>query len=241
MTKLLYMDDSYLKEFEASIIDVNGNEIVLDQTAFHPTSGGIVHDTGYLIKNGKKYKVVDVKFSSDKETVIHVLETNEHDLKKGDKIKGEIDWDRRYKLMKLHTATHVLAAVMYNEYNAGITGGNIEPDEAKDDYSLEGTGETKQILLEAIEKTNKILKEGHDVKIYYKTREEAMKIPGIVKLVNRMPPDVNVLRIVEIEGVDIQADGGPHVKNTKEIGELEFIKVKNKGKNRKRVYYKLKE
>ncbi len=140
--------------------------------------------------------------------------------------------------MRLHTAAHILSAVMYRDYGALITGGHISPDKAYDDYSLEEFN--PEIFRKAVEKANEIVKQGIEVKIYWLKREEALKIPGIVKLASRMPPEIEYLRIVEIPGVDIQADGGPHVKNTKEIGEIIFIKAQNKGKKRKRLYYTVK-
>ncbi|WFO75675.1 alanyl-tRNA editing protein [Desulfurococcaceae archaeon MEX13E-LK6-19] len=237
-TELLYQKDSYVKEFTATIKAIEGNKIVLDKTAFNPRSGGLANDTGYIIKNEEAYKVKDVYFNKDTGEVIHVIEESEHNLSIGDLVKGVIDWDRRYKIMRLHTAAHILAAIMYNDYGALITGGSIYPDYAYDDYSLEKYD--PEIFKEAIAKANDVVKQGIEVKIYWLKREEALKIPGIVKLASRMPPSLEFLRIVEIPGIDIQADGGPHVKNTKEIGEIVFIKAANKGKKKKRLYYTVK-
>ncbi|MEM2627996.1 MAG: alanyl-tRNA editing protein, partial [Ignisphaera sp.] len=173
-----------------------------------------------------------------KNVVVHVVEDLIEDVRVGSTVKGVINWDRRYKLMRLHTAAHMISAIMYRDYNALITGGNIEPDYAYDDYGLEVFD--KKIFEDAIAKANEIVKQGLGVKIYWLKRDEALKIPGIVKLAERMPPEVNMLRVVEIPGIDIQADGGPHVRNTKEIGEIVFIKAENKGKKRKRLYYTVK-
>ncbi len=138
----------------------------------------------------------------------------------------------------LHTAAHILSAVLYNKYNALITGGHIYPDYAYDDYSLEVF--SQEIFLDAIRQANEIAGRGIEVKIYWLPREEALKIPGIVKLASRMPPQIKVLRIVEIPSVDIQADGGPHVRNTRGIGEVVFMKAVNKGKRKKRLCYTVK-
>jgi misacylated tRNA(Ala) deacylase len=124
---------------------------------------------------------------------------------------------------------------MYEKYKAFITGGSISYEYAYDDYSLDIMD--KNIFYDVVEEANKIVKRGIEVKIYWLPREEALKIPGIVKLAHKMPPDLKYLRIVEIPGIDIQADGGPHVKNTKEIGEIIVLKIVNKGKRRKRLYY----
>ncbi len=236
--ELIYQKDSYIKEFNATIKSVDGEKVVLDRTAFNPRSGGLANDTGYIVKGNVKYRVVDVHFDKEKGVVVHVLDTKTHDLSVGDVVRGIIDWDRRYKIMRLHTAAHILTAIMYRDYGALITGGNIYPDYAYDDYSLEVFD--PEIFKNAIAKANEIVKQGIEVKVYWLKREEALKIPGIVKLASRMPPKVEYLRIVEIPGVDIQADGGPHVKNTREIGEIVFMKAVNKGKKRKRVYYTVK-
>ena len=193
---------------------------------------------GILLGISRKYRVVEVYIDKGSGEVIHRLDTSDHDLVVGDIVHGVIDWDRRYRIMRLHTAAHILAAIMYREYNALITGGHIYPDYAYDDYSLEIFD--PEIFREAIEKANEVVKKGIDVKIYWLERGKTLEIPGIVKLASRMPPEIKLLRIVEIPGVDIQADGGPHVRNTKEIGEIVFMKAANKGRRRKRLYYTVK-
>lgn len=235
LTELLYERDSYLQEFEAVVIEISDNGVVLDRTAFHPLSGGVANDTGFIKHGNDEYRVVNVVKSED-ERILHVVEP-EPGFKAGCKVTGVIDWERRYRLMKLHTADHILAAVLYKEYSALVTGGHIDPEKAKSDFSLEKGG--KELFKQAIEEVNQIIAKGIDVKIYFLPREEALKIPGIVKLAGRMPPDVKILRIVEIPGVDIQADGGPHVSNTAEIGQIKLLKVENKGRGKKRVYFTL--
>ncbi|MEM2928641.1 MAG: alanyl-tRNA editing protein AlaXM [Nitrososphaerota archaeon] len=233
-TELLYLYDSYQKDFKAKVIDINEREVILNKTIFHPLTGGIINDIGFLFKNEDKYKVMDVKLDLETNNVIHILE-NEPNFSIGDEIEGRIDWNRRYKLMRLHTAAHIISSIMYKDYGALITGGHIDENYAKDDFSLEKFD--KAIFEEAIRKANEIVKKAIEVKIYFLKREEALKIPGIIKLAEKMPPEVEKLRIVEIPEVDIQADGGPHVKNTKEIGEIILLKIENKGKNKKRIYY----
>jgi misacylated tRNA(Ala) deacylase len=233
-TKLLYLYDSYQKNFKAKVIDINGKEVILNETIFHPLTGGITNDIGFLLKNEEKYKVIDVKIDLEKNNVIHILE-NEPKFSIGDEIEGIIDWNRRYKLMRLHTAAHIISSIMYKDYGALITGGHIDENYAKDDFSLEKFD--RVIFEEAIRKANEIVKKSIEVKIYFLKREEALKIPGIIKLAEKMPPEIEELRIVEIPGIDIQADGGPHVKNTSEIREIILLKIENKGKNKKRIYY----
>lgn len=233
-TELLFQRDSYLRRFEAVVIGLTRDGVVLDKTAFHPTSGGVANDTGWLYFREKRYEVRDTIIDKSSGEVIHVLD-NVEDLKPGSSIIGELNWERRYRLMRLHTAAHILSAVMYSRYGSLVTGGSVEPDKAKEDYDVQG--DEREIFGNAVEEVNEIIKKGIEVKIYWLSREEAMKIPGIVKLAARMPPNIETLRIVEIPGVDIQADGGPHVKNTVEIGRLVLLKTENKGKKRKRIYY----
>lgn len=234
-TKMLYWYDSYIKEFDAKVLKVDGKKVILDQTAFHPRSGGVANDTGKIIFNDEEYKVLEV--IKENNEVVHVLD-REPKFREGDAVHGIIDWERRYRLMRLHTASHIIAALAYKKYNALITGGDINPEYAKDDLSIELSGEElKRAFEEIIREANEIVKKSLPVKVYFLKREEALKIPGIIKLVERSPPDIDTWRIVEIEGIDIQADGGPHVSNTKEIGEIKLIKIENKGKNKKRIYY----
>jgi len=236
MTKLLYWYDCYLKEFEARVIKVDGNKVVLDQTVFHPRAGGVDCDTGKIVWKGEEYLVKEV--IKENNEVFHVLD-REPRFREGDVIKGYLDWDRRYRLMKLHTAAHILSAVLYKNYGALVTGGDILPEYSREDYNL-SVDNWREAFENAVEETNKIIEKGIPVKIYFLKREEAEKIPGIVKLMEKVPPDIEKWRIVEIEGVDIQADGGPHVSNTKEIGGIKILKMENRGKNKKRIYYTLK-
>lgn len=236
MTEELYLKDSYIKEFDANIIDIrNGNEVILDKTAFYPGGGGLENDLGKLIVGNREYSVKEVKKGNDKSEIVHVID-NPEGIKIGEQVHGIIEWERRYRMMRLHTASHIIAAIAYSKFNALITGGHISPDYAKDDFNLENKDQIYEIIKEA----NQVLSKSIEVKVYFLPREEALKIPGIVKLAERSPPEIKVWRIVEIPGIDIQADGGPHVKNTSEIGNVEILKIENKGKKQKRVYYTVK-
>jgi len=235
LTELLYQIDSYLKEFDAKVIEIRGKSVMLDRTAFHPLSGGLDSDRGVIRCGSQEYNVLQVSLESE-EKVWHELDVVPK-FSVGDKVVGLIDWDKRYRMMKLHTASHILSSIMFNRYGALITGGHIDAEHARDDFSLQSSD--KAVFEEAVEETNNIIQKGLDVKIYFLERDEALKIPGIIKLAQRTPPNVRLLRIVEILGVDIQADGGPHVRNTREIGGIVLEKVENKGKGRKRIYYRL--
>lgn len=226
-----------MKEFDAIVKEVNQDKfIVLDNTAFYPNSGGQPHDTGKLItESGEEYDVVYVgKFSGQ---ISH--EVDKKGLKQGDKVKGVINWERRYKLMRSHTASHILCSIFHKEAGALITGNQLDVDKSRVDFSLENFDRDR--INEYVMKTNEIIKKGLDIKTYFLKKDEAMKIPGIVKLAGALPPDVEELRIVEIKGVDIQADGGTHVKNTKEINGMKIVKMDNKGKNNRRIYFELVE
>ncbi len=227
------MDDSYLKEFEAEVLEVLGEEVVLDQTAFYPRGGGLPEDRGTIFKGQERYLVDNVRKEGDK--VFHHITTV--GLFLGDKVKGVIDWEKRYTVMRMHTALHALASVFNRETGALITGNQVGIDVSRLDVNIEKFD--RKLIEEVFLKTNEELSKNRNVKIYYLSREEAFKIPGIVKLAEAMPPNIEKLRIVEIEGLDIQADGGPHVINTSEVGSLKLVRVENKGKNNRRVYFSL--
>ncbi|MBI2649827.1 alanyl-tRNA editing protein [Candidatus Woesearchaeota archaeon] len=235
MESALYMNDSYLKEFEATVESVkDGKFVVLDKTAFYPTGGGQPHDTGVFIRNNEEYPVVYAgKFSGK---ISH--EVVKPGLKYGDGVIGRINWDRRYKFMRMHTAAHLLISIFNKESNVLITGNQIDEDKTRIDFNMENFDRDK--IMQYIDTANDIIKQDLPVNVSYMPREEAMKIPGMVKLAGALPPDVHTLRIVEIPGIDLQADGGTHVKSLFEIGTIEFVKAENKGKDNRRVYYTVK-
>ena len=235
MTKALFLIDSYLKETQAKVVSVkDGKCVILNQTIFYSKGGGQPYDTGKIIKGKEIYNVVYVgKFSGE---ISH--EVDHAGLQAGDEVTCFLNWDRRYKLMRSHTAAHVLASLLNKETGALITGNQLEEDHVRFDFSLEKFD--RELLEEYLEKANKLFGTDVAVKWYELPREEAMKISGIVKMASAFPPDLPVLRIVEITGVDKQADGGTHVRNLKEIGKIELIKTENKGKNNRRIYFRLK-
>ncbi len=233
MTKKLYWDDSYMTEFEADVVSVNHEWIELDQTCFFPTGGGEPNDSGKLIADGNEFLVSDVTKSGD--TILHKVDRE--GLKVGGKVKGIIDWGRRHRLMRMHTASHLLSAIIHNETGALISGSGLDLDKSRIDFNLDEFNREK--FTDYIAKANEVIRRGSEVKSYFMAREEAMKIPGIIKLLEALPPNVDTLRIVEIEGADIQADGGNHVKNLMELGEIQIVKLENKGKSNRRLYFTL--
>jgi len=234
MVKELFLVESYLKEARATVISVkDGKYVTLDRTIFYAKGGGQPHDTGRIIRQGEVFDVVFVgKFSGE---ISH--EVDRVGLQPGDDVFCFLNWDRRYKLMRSHTAAHVLAALLNKGTGALITGNQLEENYVRFDFSLEKFDRT--ILEEYLVRANELFEEDIEVKWYELPREEALKIPGVVKMAEAFPPDLPVLRIVEIVGLDKQADGGTHVRNLREIGKLELVKTENKGKNNRRIYFKL--
>ncbi|MBT3985145.1 alanyl-tRNA editing protein [archaeon] len=226
-----YLEDCYKKEFESEIIEVKDKFIVLKETLFYPKSGGQPNDTGKL----NDYNVVFVgKFNNQ---ISH--EVDKEGLKVGNKVKGTIDWDRRYKLMRSHTAAHIVSNVIHKETGALITGNQLELNKIRIDFSLEEFNKEK--FEEYINKANQVMKEGRNVSSMIVSKEEATNILGerFSMLAKGLPESIKEIRIIEIEGFAKEACGGTHVKNTSEVGEMKLLKVENKGKNNRRVYFTL--
>lgn len=231
------MDDMYLKEWDTKIESVkDGKFVVLEKTAFYPASGGVEWDTGKLVRksDNKEFKVIYAgKFGG---IISHQVEP-ENELNKGDDIHCMLDWDRRYLLMRYHTAAHVLSGFFAKELGALITGNQITTEKARIDFSLDDFNREK--IVELIAKSNELIEKDLPVETYYKPKAEALADQNMVKLANALPPDVENIRVVDIKGFDYQADGGCHVKSLKEIGKIEFIKADNKGAKNRRIYYRL--
>ena len=235
MKEVLYMDDSYLEEFDATVTSIkDGIYVVLDRTSFYPGGGGQPYDTGKMRTGDRtEYSVVFAgRFSGQ---ISH--EVDKPGLKEGDRVHCVIDWERRYRHMRAHTASHIISAVFEKRTGAKITGNQLGADKSRIDYNLDEFDKEK--IAGYIEEANEIARKDIPVRISYMKREDALKHPSLVKLANVLPPNVDTLRIVDIEGVDKQADGGTHVKSTSEIGAIVFLKAENKGKNNRRVYFRL--
>ena len=236
MTKLLYLGNSYLKEIESEIIEINKKFLMLDQTIFYCQGGGQPYDTGKIIYKDKEYNIISVKNVEGK--ILHELENTEG-LNINDKIKCVINWGRRYKLMRMHTAAHLLGAIFNSEKNTLITGNQLDIETSRIDFSLEELDREK--IEGYFKKADEYIKQNKKVKVYSMPKDEAMKIPGVVKLASALPPNIPILRIVEIEDVDVQADGGTHVNNLNEVKEIILDRIENKGSKNRRVYFKLKD
>ena len=234
MTSALYLEDSYLKECDATVVSVkDGKYIVLNRTIFYPRGGGQPWDAGTISRANRTYNVVYVgKFSGE---ISH--EVDRAGLREEDKVHCILNWDRRYKLMRSHTAAHVFASLLCEGTDALVTGNQLEEDKTRFDFSLEKYD--REILNNYIDEANKLFRRDIPVKWYELPKEEALKIPGVITMAKALPPDIDNLRIVEIVGVDKQADGGTHVKNLKEVGRIKLLKTENKGKNNRRIYFAL--
>jgi misacylated tRNA(Ala) deacylase len=230
MTRKLFWEDAYQREFTAKVLRADGNSVVLDQTCFNPRGGGLVSDLGTL----EGSPLSEVSKSGDE--ILHLF-PSPPSIAVGQDVKGVLDWDRRYRIMKMHTATHILSNVVNRETGALITGNSVAPDESRVDFSLEDFDKGK--MEGYLEKVNEVVRRDLAVRTYFLKREEALAMPGMVKLAQAAPPEAAELRIVEIGDFDRQADGGVHVSKTSEIGRVLFLRADNKGKANRRVYFKL--
>mgnify|MGYP005840762897 CR=1 FL=1 len=236
MTELLYQTDSYLKEFEARVTAVDGKRVALDRTAFYPAGGGQPSDIGTLSWDGGQAQVVEARKEGD--TVWHVLEGEPPAA--GTPVKGFLDWERRYQLMRTHTALHILCGVIWRDYGASVTGGNMEPLKARMDFELEHM--TTDFAEEVERKINEEVAAARPVRGSILPREEAFQIPDLIRTkINLLPPAIQQVRVVEIEGLDLQADGGTHVANTKEVGRIRVVGHTSKGRINKRLRIELDE
>jgi len=240
MTTLLYHTDSYLKEFDALVTSVDGeaHAVVLDQSAFYPGGGGQPNDTGILEADGQKLEVVKVKKAGS--DVLHFLVESAPLPEVGSSVHGVIDWERRYKLMRTHTALHILCGVVFRDYGAQVTGGNMEPLSGRMDFEFETMHQELVAEIEAA--INQEVAASRDLQVRILPREEAFQIPDLIRTkINLLPEGIQEVRVVEIEGLDLQADGGTHVANTREVGNIQVTDYKSKGKINKRLYIKMEE
>jgi misacylated tRNA(Ala) deacylase len=228
VTELLYLRDAYQRTFSARVTGVRDGAIALDRTAFYPTGGGQPHDTGSL--GGRP--VVEVRKEGD--DVWHVLADGADPPAAGDDVDGEIDWERRHALMRTHTALHVLCGVIWNEWKVPVTGGNMEPLAARMDFEFDplppGFGARVEELV------NAELEAARPVAVEFLPRDTALEDADLIRTkVNLVPATVAEIRVVDIVGLDKQADGGTHVRRTDEVGRIRVTKTENKGKGFKRV------
>jgi misacylated tRNA(Ala) deacylase len=234
MAELLYQTDSYLREFDAIVTAsfMDEKAVALDRTAFYPGGGGQPHDIGVL--NG--LAVVKVRKSGDE--VLHVLEGELPAV--GGKVHGVIDWDRRYKLMRTHTAMHVLCGAVFRDYGALVTGGDMEPLKGRMDFEFARLQKELVSVIEAA--VNHEVQAGREVRVKILPRAAAFQIPDLIRTkINLLPEGIQQVRTVEIVGLDLQADGGTHVRNTSEVGQIRVADYKSKGAINKRIYIEVRD
>jgi len=235
MTDLLYQTDSYLKEFEATVTAVTPDgAVILDRTAFFPGGGGQPYDTGELTAGNDSWLVTKVRKKGP--DVLHLIADTPPAV--GAQLTGRLDWNRRYQLMRTHTAMHVLCGVIWRDYGASVTGGNMEPLKGRMDFEFETM--RRELVAEIEESINAEVAQARPVLIDILPREVAFEIPDLIRTkINLLPEGINEVRTVELKGLDLQADGGTHIANTSEIGRIRVTNYKSKGKINKRIYVEL--
>ena len=234
MTELLCLTDAYLQGFEATVTEQVDGGVVLDRTAFYPGGGGQPYDVGTLHGGDQTWQVTKVRKVSGKP--VHFIAGDLPAV--GAKMTGNIDWVRRYQLMRTHTAMHILCGVVWRDYGASVTGGNMDPLKGRMDFEFETM---RQELVAEIEAAiNKEVEAARPVMVNVLPREEAFEIPDLIRTkINLLPPGIKEVRTIELVGLDLQADGGTHVANTHEVGRLRVTNYKSKGKINKRIYVEL--
>ena len=235
-TTLLYQTDSYVRAFAAQVVFVDPatREIALGQSAFYPGGGGQPHDTGQ-IRSGESVFIVD-SIRKDGAAVLHHVSGDATLPDVGETVEGELDWERRYRLMRMHTALHVLCGVVFRDYGAQVTGGNMAPDHARMDFEMDSAEFTPERVADIARAANLEIAAHRDVSVQILPREEAFAIPDLIRTkINLLPPHISEIRTVNIGGLDLQADGGTHVANTSEVIGIEVTGTRSKGKINKRI------
>jgi misacylated tRNA(Ala) deacylase len=236
MTTLLYQTDSYRREFAALVVAVDeaACAVALDQSAFYPGGGGQPNDLGWLDTVAGTLPLVGIKRAGD--VIWHVLSLPDGAALPtvGSTVVGRVDWERRYLLMRTHTALHILCGMIWRDYSALVTGGNMEPGQARMDFEFE---RMQADLVHEIEaRVNAEAAAARDVRVRILPREEAFQIPDLIRTkINLLPENIAEVRTVEIVGLDLQADGGTHVANTREVGAIRIVDYKSKGRINKRL------
>jgi misacylated tRNA(Ala) deacylase len=233
-TELAYLTDAYARSVQTLATAVEQGDdavrVALDRTVFYPTGGGQPHDTGVLRWDGGQARVTDVRKQGDE--VWHTLEGDLPAV--GDLVEGEIDWDRRHRLMRTHTALHVLCGVIWNEWGVPVTGGNMEPLSARMDFELDPTPEGFGARVEELVAAE--VAADRPIEVSFIPRSEAVFDEALIRTkVSLVPESVVEIRVVDIVGLDKQADGGTHVRSTAEVGGVRVVKTESKGKGNKRV------
>ncbi|HKZ55288.1 MAG TPA: alanyl-tRNA editing protein [Anaerolineales bacterium] len=230
MTSLIYLTHAYEREFDATVVESTDTTVALDRTVFYPGGGGQPSDKGELHTAGGIRRVMAVHKAEG-----HLW----HELdgpapKTGERVRGTLDWERRHQLMRTHTAMHILCGVIWRDYAASVTGGNMEPLRGRMDFEFATM--RQELVHEIEEKINREVSAARPIHVKVLPREEAFRIPDLIRTkINLLPEGIQDVRIVEIEGLDLQADGGTHVANTRDVGLIRVVDYKSKGAINKRI------
>ncbi|MBM3933902.1 MAG: alanyl-tRNA editing protein [SAR202 cluster bacterium] len=230
MTDMLCHRDAYMNEFDATVVEATANGVVLDRTAFFYGGGGQPCDTGTLVAGGKEYRVSKVSRADGK--VVHELDAPPPPA--GTRVHGALDWAKRYQLMRTHTALHILCGVVWRDYGAKVTGGDMKPLSARMDFELENM--SKDFAHEVEERINREVQADRPVHVQVLPREEAFANPDLIRTkINLLPEGIKEVRTIDIHGLEAQADGGTHVASTREVGRIKVVGHESKGKINKRL------
>jgi len=238
MTELIYHADSYQKTFQAEVteLDAENHGVVLTKTAFYPGGGGQPPDFGILSYQNRSLPIKRAKRIRGR--IVHLLNQEAPLPAVGSTVQGNINWEHRYQLMRTHTALHVLCGVVFRDYGASVTGGNMDPLSGRMDFEFKSLH--KELVKTIEDSINKEVNKGLSVTWRVLPREEAFQIPDLIRTkINLLPDHIQEVRVVEIESLDLQADGGTHVKNTSEVGFIHIDDYKSKGAENKRIYISL--
>jgi misacylated tRNA(Ala) deacylase len=231
-TDLVYLRDAYLASDRASVVAVDGSRVALDRTILYPTGGGQPHDNGTVSWDGSTADVVDVR--KDGSLVWFTLAESAPVPGEGTPVDVQVDWERRHALMRTHTALHVLCGVIWNEWRTAVTGGNMEPLSARMDFEFDPLPEGFGARVEEL--VNVELRAARPIEVSFLPRETAVEDEDLIRTkVNMIPESVREIRVVDIVGLDKQADGGTHVHTTDEVGSVRVLKTESKGKGNKRI------
>ena len=236
MTDEIFSRDAYQASTDAVVVGVAEAGVLLDRTVFYARGGGQPGDTGMLRWDGGSARVADTVKADGQ--VLHVLEPEATPPSEGAAVTAEVDWPRRHTLMRTHTALHALSGIVFTDYGAKVTGGNMEPGVARMDFELDGI--SQEFGREVEQKLNAALQQDHPVHVSFLPRAEALADPDLIRTkVSLIPESVDPIRVIDIEGLDKQADGGTHVHSTSEVGTVRVVKTESKGKANKRMRIEL--
>jgi misacylated tRNA(Ala) deacylase len=235
-TKLIYLDNSFTYECSARVVAAEGDEVALDATIFYPGGGGQMADRGSISWGDGRQEARVIAMNKRGEVLWHVLDCPPPAL--GTEVTARIDWEFRYRMMRTHTALHILCGVIWKEFNVQVTGGQMYPDRARMDFAMEDLNKERLASIE--QRVNEVVAADLPIRVYTLPREKAFAIPDLIRTrVNLLPPDIEEVRIVEIVGLDLQADGGTHVRHTSEVGGIKITRAENKGRINKRLEIRL--